>query len=135
MRCLFLWQALHTKLVQEQESWTQELKAKQESLSKRSRILDAKEEEINNDLERLTEERRVALEDIKRLAEMETRAWGAERELQTKHDEHLKEVSFCVQHAHALISTSRMAKVSAEVSFMGKRFCDLDTKPNAGATY
>lgn len=82
-------------MVQEQESWTQELKAKQESLSKRSRILDAKEEEINNDLERLTEERRVALEDIKRLAEMETRAWGSERELQAKHDEHLKEVSFC----------------------------------------
>lgn len=92
---LFLLQALHAKLVQEQESWTQELKAKQESLSKRNIILDAKEEEINNDLERLTEERRVALEDIKRLAEMETRAWGAERELQTKHDEHLKEVSCC----------------------------------------
>lgn len=81
-------------MVEEQESWTQELNAKQESLSKRSRVLDAKEEEINNDLERLTEERRVALEDIKRLAEMEARAWSAERELQTKHDEHLKEVNF-----------------------------------------
>ena len=89
--------------MQEQESWTQELKAKQESLSKRNRILDTKEEEINNDLERLTEERRVALEDIKRLAEMETRAWAAERELQTKHDEHLKEVGSAtsyVQRAH-----------------------------------
>lgn len=89
-----MWQALHAKLVQEQESWTQELKAKQESLSKRNTVLDAKEEEINNGLERLTEERRVALEDIKRLAEMEAKAWGAERDLQTKHNEHLKEVHF-----------------------------------------
>lgn len=80
-------------MVQEQESWSLELKTKQESLSKRNRILDAKEEEINNDLERLTEERRVTLEDIKRLAEMEARAWNAERDLQAKHDDHLKEVS------------------------------------------
>lgn len=87
-----LWQALHAKLVHEQATWTEEVKVKQETLAKRTKILECKEAEIKNDLEKLTEERRLAIDEIKRFAEMEARAWAAERDLQTKHDEHLQEV-------------------------------------------
>ncbi|XP_024396324.1 uncharacterized protein [Physcomitrium patens] len=110
-------EALHAKLVQEQESWSLELKAKQESLSKRNRILDAKEEEINNDLERLTEERRVTLEDIKRLAEMEARAWNAERDLQAKHDDHLKEVRKHATEYHSQVEDLELAKREVKNEF------------------
>ena len=89
-------QALHAKLVQEQETWSQELKVKQESLTSRYKKLESKEEEIKADLEKLAEERRVAHEEINRLAEMEARAWATERDLQVKHDAHIKEVSVVI---------------------------------------
>jgi hypothetical protein len=86
-------QGLHAKLVQEQESWTEELKCKQEVLAKHTKLLENKEAEIKRDLEILTEERRLAINEIKRFAEMESRIWEAERDLQTKHEQHLQEVS------------------------------------------
>lgn len=89
-------QALHGKLIISQETWTEEVKAKQESLAKRTKILESKETEIKSDLEKLTEERRPSFKEIKRFAE---------REVQTKHDEHLQEVlslACCFKQIHVM---------------------------------
>lgn len=80
--------------MREQEKWATELKAKQEAMTKRAEGLDLKEAEIKMDLEKLMEERRRTIEEINKFVEMESRAWTAERELQTKRDHHLQEVNW-----------------------------------------
>lgn len=92
METVWFNQVLQEKLVREQEKWGDEMKAKQEGMTKRAEVLDMKEAEIRTDLEKLTEERRRTIEEIKRFAEMESRTWAAERELQAKHEHHLQEV-------------------------------------------
>ncbi|CAM6126102.1 unnamed protein product [Calypogeia fissa] len=110
-------EALHSKLILEQETWTEELKAKQDSLAKRTKILECKEAEIKIDLQKLAEERRLAINEIKRFAEMEARAWAAERELQTKHEEHSQEVRKHEKEYRAQIEELEIARREVEKEF------------------
>ncbi|KAL2632589.1 hypothetical protein R1flu_004068 [Riccia fluitans] len=105
------------KLTQEKENWTEELKAKQESLAKRAKILVNKEAEIKSDLEKLAEERRLAIDEIKRFAEIEARAWAAERELQTKQDEHLQLVRKHAKEYRAQLEELEVARGEVEKEF------------------
>ncbi|KAH8968613.1 hypothetical protein BDL97_03G136100 [Sphagnum fallax] len=116
-------EGLHAKLVQEQESWTEELKCKQEVLAKHTKLLENKEAEIKRDLEILTEERRLAINEIKRFAEMESRIWEAERDLQTKHEQHLQEVQEHTNEYHAHVENLETAKQEVE-----KEFAELHAK-------
>ncbi|CAM6108503.1 unnamed protein product [Calypogeia fissa] len=110
-------QDLHSRLILEQETWTEELKAKHDSLAKRTKILDSKEADIKSDLQKLREERRLAINEIQRFAEMEARALDAERELQTKHEEHSQEVRKHAKEYRAQIEELEVSRREVEREF------------------
>ncbi|BFI30956.1 hypothetical protein MPTK2_3g17060 [Marchantia polymorpha subsp. ruderalis] len=109
--------AMHAKITNEQENWNEDLKAKQDSLAKRTKILENKEAEIKSDLDKLTEERRLAIDEIKRFAEIEARVWSAERELQAKHDEHLQMVRKHGKEHRAQLEELEVARREVEREF------------------
>ncbi|CAM6111744.1 unnamed protein product [Calypogeia fissa] len=110
-------QDLHSRLILDQEIWMGELKAKHDSLAKRTKILDSKEADIKSDLQKLTEERRLAINEIQRFAEMEARALDAERELQTKHEEHSQEVRKHAKEYRAQIEELEVSRREVEREF------------------
>jgi hypothetical protein len=84
---------MQTKLVNEQQAWNEEIKSKQENIIIQSETLENKETNMKKDIEILVEEKRCTIEEMEHLMEMKVKIKVAEKQLHTKHENHIQDVS------------------------------------------
>lgn len=84
---------MQTKLVNDQQAWNEEIKSKQENITIQSETLENKEANMKKDLGILVEEKRCTIEKMKHLMEMKVKIKVVEKELHTKHEKHIQDVS------------------------------------------
>ncbi|KAJ7551458.1 hypothetical protein O6H91_06G016200 [Diphasiastrum complanatum] len=87
---------LHSKLIREQETMKIEMGFREEGLTNRAGILEVKENEVRKEFETLSDERKLAVQELKQLTEMKAEIQIAEKELKIQKQKHSQEV---LQHA------------------------------------